>query len=137
MQSLSADPDQSQRIYLRLADYSMKESRETSKASGMLRSSPRSVINKTLTMASHLKIGVFGGGVVGGGVYELVQKCNSSGRFQSIGASMEISKICVRDLNKQRDFALASGTTLVTDYNEILNDPSINCVVELMGGITR
>jgi homoserine dehydrogenase len=103
----------------------------------MLRSIPRSAISKSLTMTSHLKIGVFGGGVVGGGVYELVQKCNTSGRFQSVGASMEISKICVRDLSKQRDFELKNGTTLVTDYNEILNDPSINCVVELMGGITR
>ena len=88
-------------------------------------------------MASHLRIGIFGGGVVGGGVYELVQKCVTSGRFGAIGASMEIAKICVRDLTKTRDFELKSGCTLVTDYNDILGDPSINCVVELMGGVTR
>ena len=88
-------------------------------------------------MASHLRIGIFGGGVVGGGVYELVQKCVSSGRFGAIGASMEIVKICVRDLSKTRDFEIKSGTALVTNYDDILGDPSINCVVELMGGVSR
>lgn len=87
-------------------------------------------------MASHLRVGIFGGGVVGGGVYELVQKCIASGRFGAIGASVEIAKICVRDLKKTRDFELKKGCILVTDYNEILGDPSINCVVELMGGVT-
>jgi homoserine dehydrogenase len=87
--------------------------------------------------ATHLKIGIFGGGVVGGGVYELVEKCRASGRFGSVGASMEISKICVRDITKSRDFEVKSGTKFVTDYNEILGDPTINCVVELMGGVTR
>jgi homoserine dehydrogenase len=84
-----------------------------------------------------LKIGVFGGGVVGGGVCELVQRYTKSGRLASIGASMEIVKICVKSLDKPRDFLIKEGTLLVTDYNEILNDPSINCIVELMGGTTR
>jgi homoserine dehydrogenase len=55
----------------------------------------------------------------------------------SVGASLEISKICVRDITKPRDFEVKSGTKFVTDYNEILGDPTINCVVELMGGVTR
>lgn len=83
-----------------------------------------------------LNVGIFGGGVVGGGVYELVQKCKASNRFSVIGADIEVSKICVRSLNKKRDFAVKSSCKLVTDYNEILNDPDINCVVELMGGTT-
>lgn len=35
-------------------------------------------------------------------------------------------------------FALVSAENhqLVTDYDAILNDDSINCVVELMGGVT-
>jgi homoserine dehydrogenase len=75
--------------------------------------------------------------VVGGGVYELIQRCVSSGRFDAIGASMEVSKICVKSISKPRDFQVKDGTRIVTDYNEILDDPSINCVVELMGGVTR
>ena len=56
-----------------------------------------------------LRIGLFGGGVVGGGTYELIKKCITNGRFASAGASMTIAKICVRDLNKPRNF---SGTIL-------------------------
>lgn len=77
------------------------------------------------------------GGIVGGGVYELVQKCIESGRLGAVGASIEVAKICVRSLDKPRDFQLREGTTLVTDYDDILADDSINCVVELMGGVTR
>jgi homoserine dehydrogenase len=77
------------------------------------------------------------GGIVGGGVYELVKKCIESGRLGSVGASIEVAKICVRSLDKPRDFELKAGTVLVTDYEEILADESINCVVELMGGVTR
>jgi hypothetical protein len=47
--------------------------------------------------------------VVGGGVYELVQKCIESGRFGTIGASIEIVKICVRSLDKPRDMKLVEG----------------------------
>ena len=83
-------------------------------------------------------MGLFGGGVVGGGVYELVQKCTQNGRFKALGASIEIVKICVRSLDKPRDFQVdSSSVKFVTDYNEILQDPSINCVIELMGGTTQ
>lgn len=88
-------------------------------------------------MAAKLRVGIFGGGVVGGGVYELVQRCIANGRFEQIGASIEVAKICVRSLDKPRDFTVKDGTRFVTDYNEILGDSSINCVVELMGGVTR
>lgn len=81
-----------------------------------------------------LNIGIIGGGVVGGGVYELIQKCQSSNKFSCIGAEIFVSKICVRSLEKPRDFQIKSDCKLVTDYNDILNDSSINCVVELMGG---
>ena len=81
--------------------------------------------------------GVFGGGVVGGGTYELVKKCLKSGRFAQLGASMEINKICVRSLDKPRDFEIDSNCTLVTDYDDILKDKDINTVVELMGGVTH
>lgn len=48
-----------------------------------------------------------------------------------------MTKICVKSIDKPRDFQLSPGTKLVTDYNEILNDPDIDCVVELMGGTTH
>ena len=85
----------------------------------------------------HLRVGLFGGGIVGGGVVELINKCIRSGRFAEVGASIEIVKICVRSKEKPRDFEINAHTTsLVTNYDDILSDTSINCVIELMGGIT-
>ena len=40
-----------------------------------------------------MKVGIFGGGVVGGGVYEIISKCMKSGKFPGVGANIEISKI--------------------------------------------
>ena len=39
----------------------------------------------------HLKVGLFGCGTVGGGVYDLVQRYTANGRFSGVGASIEIS----------------------------------------------
>lgn len=74
-----------------------------------------------------LTIGMFGGGTVGGGVYELVMKDSATN-------NMTISKICVRDRNKPRTFQVDGGrTTLTTDPDSILEDDGINCIVEVMG----
>lgn len=97
-----------------------------------------SVAIPSIATGGHLRIGLFGGGVVGGGTYELIKKCIGNGRFDSVGASMEIVKICVRDLNKKRDFEVdPTVTTFTTNYDDILNDKSINVVIELMGGTTH
>lgn len=76
---------------------------------------------------STLRIGMFGGGTVGGGVYELITK--SSVWNQRIS----IEKICVRSKTKGRDFS-APIDLFTTDPGDILNDPGIDCVVEVMGG---
>jgi homoserine dehydrogenase len=73
-------------------------------------------------------IGMYGGGTVGGGVYELIMKNSPSN-------NMKITKICVRDLNKPRDFQVdGSITSWTADPDSILEDDSINCIVEVMGG---
>ena len=87
-------------------------------------------------IAQPLKVGLVGGGIVGGGVYQLVQKSAASGRLGEIGAGIDIAKICVRDINKKRDYTVSESTKFVSNIDDILNDPSINCVVELMGGTT-
>jgi homoserine dehydrogenase len=73
-------------------------------------------------------IGMYGGGTVGGGVYELIMKNSPSN-------CMKITKICVRDLTKARDFQIDESITSFTDnVDSILEDDSINCIVEVMGG---
>ena len=49
---------------------------------------------------------------------------------------LQISKICVRSLDKLRDYKLGDECIFVTNYDDILLDDTINCVVEVMGGIT-
>ncbi len=72
---------------------------------------------------SNIKIGLFGFGVVGQGVYEVIRK--------SKNAHAEIVKICVHDLTKPRQVEIPAS--LLTDKAEdILNNPEINLIVEVI-----
>lgn len=72
---------------------------------------------------SIIKIGLFGFGTVGQGVYQVLG--------QTKNAHAEICKICVRNLNKPRKVHVP--TELLTDREEdIFADNSINLIVELV-----
>lgn len=83
-----------------------------------------------------LRIGMVGGGTVGGGVYEILMGNSASGgQLPHLRRKCVITKICVKDLSKPRTFHLDSeASKLVTDVNSILEDDSIDMVVEVMGG---
>jgi homoserine dehydrogenase len=68
-----------------------------------------------------LRIGMFGYGCVGQGLHDVL---NSSKGFKA-----DIVRICVKDRNKKRRIPMENFTF---DRNDILNDPSINLVVELI-----
>ena len=71
-----------------------------------------------------LKIGLIGLGTVGTGVYKTLQDIEN----------VEIVKIAVKNINKHRSVNVP--TTMMTDNPyEIVNDPSIDVVVELIGGV--
>jgi len=81
------------------------------------------------------RLGIFGGGTVGGGIVEILQ--SKADHFtQLTGSKIEVVKICVRDASKKRDFEIPEGCEIVTDYDSILLDDSIDMVVEVMGGTT-
>ena len=69
----------------------------------------------------NIKLGLFGFGVVGHGLYHALN--------QSTGFKATIKKIGVKDRNKKRDIDLSMFTF---DRDEILNDPEIDVVVELI-----
>ncbi len=72
----------------------------------------------------HIKIGLFGFGCVGQGLYETL---NTSKNFAG-----EITRICVKNKSKQR----ALPPSLFTyDKAEILEDPNIDIVVELIDDV--
>lgn len=81
------------------------------------------------------RLGIFGGGTVGGGIVEILQ--TKAKQFEELtGKKIEVAKICVRDASKKRDFEIPEGCEIVTDYDTILSDDSIDMVVEVMGGTT-
>jgi len=81
------------------------------------------------------RLGIFGGGTVGGGIVEILQ--SKADYFTKLsGHKIEVAKICVRDASKKRDFEVPAGCEVVTDYDSILSDDSIDMVVEVMGGTT-
>lgn len=82
------------------------------------------------------RLGIFGGGTVGGGIVEILSKKAEQFAALSGGAKIEVAKICVRDASKERDFVVPEGCEIVTDYDAILKDDSIDMVVEVMGGTT-
>lgn len=73
---------------------------------------------------SKLRIGIIGLGTVGSGVYKTLQDMND----------IEIVKIAVKNLNKPRSVEVP--TSMITDNPyDLVNDPSIDVVVELIGGV--
>ena len=73
---------------------------------------------------SKLRIGIIGLGTVGSGVYKTLQEMND----------IEIVKIAVKNLNKPRSVEVP--TSMITDNPyDLVNDPSIDVVVELIGGV--
>ncbi|KAL9190212.1 hypothetical protein ACHAXT_007423 [Thalassiosira profunda] len=97
----------------------------------------RSTSTSALRMADGdtVTLGIFGGGTVGGGIVEILNKKKAYFK-QLTGKNIEVKKVCVRDASKPRDFALPEGCSIVTSYDDILNDDGIDMAVEVMGGTT-
>ncbi|MEW6275281.1 MAG: homoserine dehydrogenase [Bacillota bacterium] len=80
-----------------------------------------------------IKIGLLGLGTVGKGVYRILAG-NAENISRKTGARLEVVRILVRTPEKDRGLALNPGL-LTTDYREVVEDPEIAIVVELMGGL--
>ncbi|MBL4755396.1 MAG: homoserine dehydrogenase [Flavobacteriales bacterium] len=72
-------------------------------------------------MRKNLKLGLFGYGTVGQGLYDVLQK--------TPGIQAEIKRICIKDPEKKRTLPASYFTLHAAD---LLNDPEINVVVELI-----
>src|SRR5574344_914453 len=72
-----------------------------------------------------IKIGIIGLGTVGSGVYKTLKD----------NENIDIVKIAVHDKSKPRNIENLDISLLTEDANEIVNNPDIQIVVELIGGI--
>ncbi len=81
-----------------------------------------------------IKLGIIGLGTVGSGTVNVLAR-NADEIARRAGRPIRVASVAVRDLAKARSCATA-GIHLTTDPYEVINDPSINIVAELIGGTT-
>jgi homoserine dehydrogenase len=84
-------------------------------------------------MTKPVRLGLLGCGTVGGGVIRLLQS-NAKYFATRVGAPIEVVKVLVRDVEKERVPEL-DRALVTTDPEAVLGDASIDVVVEVMGGV--
>jgi len=90
--------------------------------------------NMNQKLGKKLGIGLVGFGTVGSGVWETLQR-NFNLISQRSGIQTEIMRIAVRDINKARPDG-APVDRFTTNWEEVVADPNVDIVVELIGGTT-
>lgn len=80
-----------------------------------------------------INIGIIGFGNVGTGVVKILNERKSL-LNDKIGLDINIKKICDKDITTKRNVGITQGL-LTCNAEEVINDPQIDIVVELIGGI--
>ncbi|MQF64543.1 homoserine dehydrogenase [SAR202 cluster bacterium AC-409-J13_OGT_754m] len=81
-----------------------------------------------------LGIGLLGLGNVGSGVAQELIK-NKELLSERAGINLELRKVLVRDIHKSR-FVDVDSDLLTTNWTDVIDDPNVNLIVELIGGET-
>lgn len=85
-----------------------------------------------MTNSKNLNVGMLGCGVVGSNVARLLHE--DSGDFAArSGATLTLAKVAVKNVSANRDHVPSSIIT--DDARSVVNDPSIDIIIEVMGGI--
>lgn len=79
-----------------------------------------------------IRVGLLGLGTVGRGTYELLRR-NQHEIARRAGRGIEIIAVAVRDVEKARAI-VGNDVSVSSDCNDVVSDPEIDIVVELMGG---
>jgi len=79
-------------------------------------------------------IALLGGGVVGSGVVKILTEQRDLLRRRT-GIHFDVRHVVVRDLAKPRDFP--AGLRVSTDANAAIDDPTVDIIVEVVGGTTH
>ncbi|WP_458121465.1 homoserine dehydrogenase [Paenibacillus sp. Z6-24] len=82
-----------------------------------------------------VKVGLLGLGTVGTGVVRIVEG-NQQDLNSQVGSSIVIEKIAVRSADKVRNVEI-DAAKLTIDPWEVIRDPEIDVIVEVMGGIDQ
>ncbi len=80
-----------------------------------------------------INLGLIGFGNVGSGVVKILRERKAL-LSKKIGLEIEVKKICDKDLSSKRDVSIDKNL-LTSNAKEIIDNPKIDIVVELIGGI--
>lgn len=78
-----------------------------------------------------IRVGILGFGTVGSAAFRMLQE-NKQQIYRRVGASIEVVRVGIRDAGKSRT---APSELFTTDLESIVDDPSIDVILELMGGV--
>lgn len=81
-----------------------------------------------------INIALLGFGTVGSGIAETIKR-NSQMMAEQLGCQLKITYVLVRHPDKYKNVPLLEGVHLTSSFEEIMADPDIGIVVEVMGGI--
>jgi len=81
-----------------------------------------------------VNLGMIGGGTVGSGVFHALQQ-NGKLLSSRIGINVVVRKVAVKSLAEPRAYPI-TRSLMTTDWREVVNDPDIHIVAELVGGTT-
>jgi len=81
-----------------------------------------------------VKVAIIGFGVIGSGVISLLQRSSELLKQRS-GVHIELCRVVDVDIERPRDVGV-DRHLLLTDYRNVINDPTIDIVIELVGGTT-
>ncbi len=79
-----------------------------------------------------VNLGMIGGGTVGSGVYHALLR-NGDIMAARLGVKIAFSKIAVKAFDEPRPYEIPRAL-MTTDWQEVVNDPQIQVVIELVGG---
>ena len=83
-------------------------------------------------MIQQVNLGMIGGGTVGSGVYNALQR-NAGLISARLGVRVAIRKIAVKTFDEPRPYKIPRSL-MTLDWQEVVNDPQISVVIELVGG---
>ena len=84
-------------------------------------------------MGRVVRIGVLGCGNVGAALVRLVEQQSASIESRT-GVRLQIVRVAVRNMSRERDVVIPDGV-LTRDAHEVVADPNVDLVVEVIGGI--
>lgn len=79
-----------------------------------------------------VNVGLIGLGTVGGGVFRLIQS-QADGYRKNRGIDLRVARACGLDEERARELGV-TAEQFTTDWREVASDPSIDIVVEVIGG---